>query len=73
MAKGDVTSGLHHCFSTEQESEEEIQEKQPNIMNNVTEAGDCLPLIEINRLKYQAPDEASKQKVETDPTVFRGQ
>ena len=28
MAKGDVTSGLHHCFSTVQESEEEIQEKQ---------------------------------------------
>ena len=69
--EGDVTSGLHHCFSTAQECEEEIQEKQLNIMANVTEAGECLPLIEINRLEYQAPEEASKQKVETDPTVFR--
>ena len=40
-------------------------------MANVTEAGECLPLIEVNRLEYQAPEEASKQEMVTDPTVFR--
>ena len=32
LNEGGVASGQHHCFSTEQESEEEIQQKQLNII-----------------------------------------
>ena len=69
--RGGNMPGQNNCFSAGQESEEELYEKRINIMANLTEAGECLPLIEVNRIEYHAQDEANGQEVELDQTELR--
>ena len=70
LNSGGNTSGQDNCFSTGINTEEELLEKELNIFTTITEAGECLPLIEVNGIEYEALEEKEKGEVEPDIPVF---
>ena len=64
-------SGQSNYFSANLESEEELQRRQLNVMTTLTQAGECLPLLEVNRIEYQAQNGVNAQDTKRGPTEFK--
>merc|ERR1712237_153487 len=62
LNSGGNTSGQDNCFSTGINTEEELLEKELNIFTTITEAGECLPLIEVNGIEYEALEEKETKR-----------
>ena len=67
---GGDTPGQTNCFSPGINTEEELRVKDLNIMSTLTEAGECLPLIQVNNIQYEPLVEKQRGGVATDIPVF---